>query len=76
MSFSISLAPEVFGSRLQECLADMPDVKVIRDDVLYGRTDSEASLNHDENVVRLLQRAKHVYLGLNKSKVKLRQAEV
>lgn len=54
----------------------MPGVKVIRDDILYGETDSEASINHDQNVVRLLERAKHVYLGLNKSKVKLRQGEV
>ena len=36
----------------------MPGVKVIRDDILYGETDSEASLNHDQNVVRLLERAK------------------
>ena len=54
MPFGISLAPEVFESRLQECLADLPGVKVIRDDILlvgYGETDSEALLNHDQNVV-------------------------
>ena len=59
MPFGISLAPEVFESRLQECLADLPGVKVIRDDILvvgYGETDSEALLNHDQNVVRLLER--------------------
>ena len=58
MPFGISLAPEVFESRLQECLADLPGVKVIRDDILvvgYGETDSEALLNHDQNVVRLLE---------------------
>ena len=79
MPFGISLAPEVFESRLQECLADLPGVKVIRDDILvvgYGETDSEALLNHDQNVVRLLERAKQVHLKLNKNKVKLRQAEV
>ena len=54
-------------------------MKVIRDDILvvgYGETDSEALLNHDQNVVRLLERAKQVHLKLNKNKVKLRQAEV
>ena len=54
-------------------------MKVIRDDILvvgYGETDSEALLDHDQNVVRLLERAKQVNLKLNKSKVKLRQAEV
>ena len=54
-------------------------MKVIRDDILvvgYGETDSEALLDHDQNVVRLLERAKQVNLKLNRSKVKLRQAEV
>ncbi|KAL9976484.1 hypothetical protein ACROYT_G013792 [Oculina patagonica] len=36
MPFRISLAPEVFESKLQECLADLPGVKVIRDDILDG----------------------------------------
>lgn len=79
MPFGISLAPEVFESRLQECLTDLPGVKVIIDDILvvgYGETESEALLDHDQNVVRLLERAKQVNLKLNKSKVKLRQAEV
>ena len=54
-------------------------MKVIIDDIIavgYGDTDSEALLNHDQNVVRLLERAKQVHLKLNKNKVKLRQAEV
>ena len=73
------MAPEVFESKLQECLADLPGVKVIRDDILvvgYGETDSEALINHDQNVIQLLERARQVNLKLNKSKVKLRQAEV
>ena len=43
MPSGISLAPEVFESKLQECLANLPGVKVIRDDILvvgYGETDS------------------------------------
>ena len=42
----------------------------------YGETDSEALLNHDQNVVRLLEQAKQVNLKLNKSKVKVQHAEV
>lgn len=79
MPFGTSLAPEVFESRLQECLADLPGVKVIRDDILvvsYGETDSETQRNHDQNVICFLERARQVNLKLNKSKVKLRQAEV
>ena len=41
-----------------------------------GDTDSEALVNHDQNVIRLLERAKQVNLNLNKNKVKLREAEV
>ncbi|PFX30098.1 Retrovirus-related Pol polyprotein [Stylophora pistillata] len=61
MPFGINLAPEVFESRLQECLANLPGVKVIRDNILvvgYGENHSEALLNNDQNVVRLLERAK------------------
>ena len=79
MPFGISLAPEVFENKLQECLADLPGVKVITDDILVvgcGDTDSEALVNHDQSVVRLLERAKQVNLKLNKNKVKLQQAEV
>ena len=55
MLFGISLAPEVYESKLQECLADLPGVKVIRDDILverYGETNLEAQRNHDQNVIR------------------------
>ena len=55
MPFGITLAPEVFESKLQECLAHLPGVKVIRDDILVvgcGDTDSEALVNHDQNVIR------------------------
>ena len=79
MPFGISLAPEVFESTLQECLADLRGVKVIRDDILvvgYGATDAEAQSDHDRNVTRLLERARQVNLKLNKSKVKLRKTEV
>ena len=75
--FGISLDPEVFESKLQECLTDLPGVKVIRDDILVigcGDTDSEALVNHDPNVIRLLERGKQVNLKLNMNKVKFRQA--
>ena len=79
MPFGISPAPEIFESKLQECLADLHGVKVIRDDILvvgYGATDEEAQIDHDRNVTRLMERARRVSLKLNKSKVKLRKTEV
>ena len=79
MPFGITLAPEVFESKIQECLTDLLGLKVIRDDILVlgcGDTDFEALVNHDQNVIRLLERAKQVNLKLNNNKVKLREAEV
>ena len=79
MPFGISLAPEVFESKLQGCLTDLHEVKVITDDILvvgYGATDAEAQIDHDRNVARLLERGRQVNLKLNKTKVKLRKTEV
>ena len=59
MPFRISLAPELFQSKLHECLADLHGVKVIRDDILvigYGETDEKPLMDHDHNVIRLLER--------------------
>ena len=59
MPFRISLAHELFQSKLHECLADLHGVKVIRDDILvigYGETDEKPLMDHDRNVIRLLER--------------------
>ena len=41
-----------------------------------GETLDEANKNHDENLVRLLDRARQVNLRLNSSKLHLRKSEV
>ena len=64
---------------MQESLANLRGVKVVRYDILvvgYGATDAEAQSDHDRNVTHLLERARQVNLKLNKSKVKLRKTEV
>lgn len=79
MPFGVSVAPEEFECKLHEKLDDLPGVIVIRDDVLvtgHGETYEEAVEDHDQNLVRLLDRAKQVNLKLNKAKMKLRKAEV
>ena len=58
MPFGVSLAPEEFESNLQEKLADLEDVEVIRDDIIvirFGETQEQALLNHDENLIKLLE---------------------
>ena len=79
MPFVVSVAPEEFECKLHEKLDDLPGIVVIRDDVLvtgHGETYEEAVEDHDQNLVRLLDRAKEVNLKLNKAKMKLRKAEV
>ena len=79
MPFGISTAPEEFERRLQECLADLPGVKVLRDDILvvgYGDTQELAERNHDRNLKELLNRASEVNLKLNSKKMNLRKTEV
>lgn len=79
MPFGISTAPEEFECKLQEKVADLPGVEVLRDDMLvigYGTTQQEADRNHDENLKKLLNRAREVNLKINSKKMNLRQKEV
>ena len=71
--------PEEFQSNLQEKLADLEGVEVIRDDIIvmgFGETQEQAVLNHDENLIKLLERARKVNLRLNSLKMELRKPEV
>ena len=72
MPFGISVAPEEFECKLQEKLADLPAVVVIRDDILvmgYGDSQEEAVKDHDDNLVRLLQRVREAKMNLTKPDV-------
>ena len=45
------------GHKLHEKLDRLPEVEVIRDDILvmgYGENDEEANQDHDENLLRQL----------------------
>ena len=81
MPFGISLAPEEFGSNLQEKLAVIEGVEGIRDDIIvmgFGDTHEQALGNHDENITKLLERAHkvNVNLRLNSKEMKLKKYEV
>lgn len=79
MPFGVNTAPEEFECKLQEKVTDLPGVEVLRDDLLvigYGTTQQEADRNHDENLTRLLNRAREVNLKLNSKRMKLCQKEV
>ena len=79
MPFGISSAPEEFQRRLHEITAGLAGVEVIADDILiYGAGDTyeQASADHDQNLISLLQRAKENNLKFNLKKLKLREKSV
>jgi transposase InsO family protein len=79
MPFGVNTAPEEFECKLQEKVADLPGVEVLRDDMLvigYGTTQEEAERNHNDNLKKLLNRAREINLKLNSKKMNLRKTEV
>jgi len=79
MPFGISSAPEEFQRQMHLIVQDLPGVMVIADDILVygcGQSEDEYMRDHDENLHRLLQRAREQNLKLNKKKLKLRLKKV
>ena len=75
MPFGIRLAPEEFERNRQEKLARLEGVEISRDDNLtvgYGESMEDAERNHDENLIKLLQRA----IEVNTKEIKLRSTSV
>ncbi|KAL9964865.1 hypothetical protein ACROYT_G028567 [Oculina patagonica] len=79
MPFGISTALEDFQRWQHEVLEGLPGVEVIADDILVygsGDTKEQADLDHDRNLIGVLERARLCNLKLNKQKLKLRLTEV
>ena len=77
MPFGISVAPEEFQRRIDENLED-DGVKAIADGILIwndGETIEEATANHDERPLTLLERCKR-NIKLGKEKFLLRKTEL
>ncbi|KAJ8890831.1 hypothetical protein PR048_010340 [Dryococelus australis] len=58
LPFGICSAPEIFQRKLQEALGILPGVEIVADDILVygqGQTETEARINHDENLLQLFQ---------------------
>lgn len=74
----MNLAPEEFERNLEEKLDDLEGVAVIRDDIImsFGETQEQAVHNDDENLLKLLERARKVNLRLNSRKMELKKSEV
>ena len=78
MPFGISVAPEEFQRRIDGNLED-DGVKAIADDILIwgdGETIEEATANHDERPLTLVERCKQKNIKLSKEKFQLRKIEL
>ena len=74
MPFGLSLSPEVFQRKLDECLEGLENIQVIADDILIygtGDTTEEAVLQNDKAMLALLNRCREQGLKLNSRKLKI-----
>jgi hypothetical protein len=76
LPFGISPSPEIFQARIHAVLRGLKGVACIADDILIygcGDTDEEANMDHDRNLIALLDRCREVNLHLNDEKLQLRR---
>jgi len=74
LCFGVSPAPEIFQARMHQVLGALKGVACIADDILvYGCGDDmeEAQLDHDKNMIALLDRCQQRDLHLNSSKLQV-----
>ena len=71
LPFGITPAPEIFQRALDNAIHGLAGIYTIADDILVvgsGTTHDEARKDHDENLLRLLQRCRNQGIKLNKDK--------
>ena len=72
-------APEEFQKRIHEALDGLPGVISIHDDILIyglGDTQLEADIDHDKNLLALMDRVKQWNLKLNPSKIQFKLKQI
>jgi hypothetical protein len=77
MPFGLNSAPEVFQRRMHE-VEDLKGVEVIADDFLVfgcGKTVQEASTDHDNNMIKMLDKARKANLRMNGEKLRFKVKE-
>lgn len=75
LCFGISPAPEIFQARMHQLISGLNGVACIADDFLIygcGDTQEEAQLDHDKNLIALLDRCRERNLHLNKDKLQIK----
>ena len=79
MPFGISSAPEEFQRLVHDIVGDLDGVETIADDLLaYGSGDTyeEAVVNHDQNLLRSLNRCRERNFKLNETKLNFKKQSV
>ena len=79
LPFGLSMSSEIFQKRVNQALARLEGVLDIVDDVLIygvGDTEEQANADHDQKLVKLLERCQLQGIALNPDKLKLRTKSV
>ena len=79
MPFGLSCAPEVFQRKMHELIEGLAGVEVIADDfaVVGCGSDMESAIqDHEQNLLKFLERCEKRNIRLNLDKLQLRQSEV
>lgn len=79
LPFKLSVSSEIFQKRVNQALDGLEGVLDIVDDILiYGVEDTEeqANADHDQKLVKLLERCQSHGIALNPDKLKLRNKSV
>ena len=75
LALGLSVSPEKFHRKLNEAWSGLQGIAIIADNVLiYGRGDAtdEAKLDHDRNLIALLNRCREKGICLNPNKLNLK----
>jgi hypothetical protein len=79
LAFGLSVAPEVWTSRIQASVSDLRGVYCIADDLICtgsGPDIATATRDHDANLIALLNRCRAKGLKLNREKFRLNRSVV
>ncbi len=79
MPFGLTVAPEIFQTRLHDAIADLLETFAIADDIFItgdGDTYDAAIIDHDQKTERLLHRCQERAKCLNLAKLRLRLQNV
>ena len=79
MPFGISPAPKIFQQRFDQNLEGLKGIFKIVDDILItgsGATEVEAEIDHDRNLLKLVQRCRERNIKLNSDKFKFNCKEL